>query len=161
MIEQVPSPNFRKMASPRKVTCIIIHATATSGIESPKAWLTSVESKVSAHYLIGMDGKIYQLVQENDVAYHAGESEWRGISHVNNFSIGIELVNANDGKMPYPEAQLSECAGLVASICKKRKIGPEDVIGHLNIAPGRKTDPAAFPWDNFRMDVSRAIADAA
>lgn len=93
---------------------------------------------------------IYQLVREPDIAYHAGESIWKGVPHVNYFSIGIELVNANDGIMEYPAEQLATCAELVADICKDRDIKLENVMGHKDIAPGRKTDPAEFPWDNFR-----------
>lgn len=145
-----PSPNFKAYASDRKITAIIVHATATSGIDSPRDWLCSKESQVSAHYLIGLDGKILRLVDEKNVAWHAGESFWKGLANVNRFSIGIELVNANDEKMEYPEPQLEACATLVKAICKDYDIGPEDVIGHKDIAPGRKTDPAGFPWDDFK-----------
>ncbi len=147
--EWCPSPNFLSAKS-RKITCVIIHATATSGIESPKAWLCNPDSKVSAHYLVDRDGKIYHLVRESNIAWHAGESEWRGVHGVNHISVGIELVNSNDGRMPYTEEQLAACASLVRPICKDYEIGIEDVVGHLDIAPGRKTDPAAFPWDEFR-----------
>lgn len=152
-IEHCPSPNFRKITYNRKITCVVLHATATSGLESPKDWLTNPDSKVSAHYLIGRDGACFQLVSENDVAWHAGESSWDGQSNVNSFSIGIELVNANDGIMDYSEHQLASCALLVSSICSERNIKPENVIGHLDIAPGRKTDPAGFPWDSFRRSI--------
>lgn len=150
-VELCPSPNFRKAVGSRPITCVIIHATATSGIDSPKAWLCNPESKVSAHYLIGKDGKTYQLVAENDIAWHAGESAWRGKNNVNAFSIGIELVNANDEKDPYPESQVETCAQLVAAICNGNGIACQDVVGHKDIAPGRKTDPAGFPFDDFRM----------
>lgn len=151
VIEKRFSPNFRRCNGERKVTCVIIHATATSGIESPLAWLSNKDSKVSAHYLIGLDGRTIQLVDERNVAWHAGESVWKDQPNVNSFSIGIELVNANDEKMAYPEEQLTSCAGLVADICLARKLSPADVIGHKDIAPGRKTDPAGFPWDDFRL----------
>ncbi len=145
-----PSPNFLSAPAGRKVTCVVIHATATSCIDSPKAWLCNPDSKVSAHYLIGLDGHIYHLVHESNVAYHAGESVWKGVEWVNHFSVGIELVNANDGVMEYPEEQLAACAALTAAICEDLGVKLEDVVGHLDIAPGRKTDPAAFPWDDFR-----------
>lgn len=147
------SPNYRKVNKARKVTCVVIHATATSGLTSPLEWLCNPESKVSAHYLIDLNGDIYQLVEENDIAWHAGESEWGGQKSVNSFSIGIELVNANDGKMEYPAEQVESCLGLVKSICKDYAIGPKDVIGHFDIAPGRKTDPAGFKFDDFRMSL--------
>lgn len=144
------SPNY-KPGRPGPVSCVILHATATSGLDSPLEWLTSPESKVSAHYLIGQTGAIYHLVHESDTAWHAGESSWRGQSGVNDFSVGIELVNSNDGHMEYPEDQLAACAYLVKALCLDYKIKPQDVVGHLDIAPGRKTDPMAFPWDDFRL----------
>ena len=148
------SPNCRKAKGTRAVTCIILHATATTGIESPKEWLCNPESGVSAHYLIGKDGRTIQLVPENDIAWHAGESEFGGHKGVNAFSIGIELVNANDGKDPYPIPQVERCARLVASICLKHGIACGAVVGHKDIAPGRKTDPAGFSFDEFRMRLS-------
>lgn len=149
-VQQFPSPNFRKSTNKRKVSCIVIHATATAKLASPLEWLTIPESKVSAHYLIDLDGTILQLVDENNIAWACGESEWRGQKGVNTFSISIELVNANDGIMPYPEPQIEACRHLVTAICKERNIKSVDVVGHADIAPGRKTDPLGFPWDDFR-----------
>lgn len=149
--EWCPSPNFLSVPPGRKVTCVVIHATATSGLDSPKEWLCNPNSKVSAHYLIGRTGVILHLVHESNVAWHAGDSEWRGQSGVNRFSVGIELVNSNDGQMEYPNDQLAAAAELVRAICADHGIKPQDVVGHADIAPGRKTDPAAFPWDDFRM----------
>lgn len=154
---QCPSPNFRRMKTPRIVTCIVIHATATSGIDSPKEWLCNPESGVSAHYLIGLDGQTFQLVDENNVAWHAGKSEWGGKKGVNAFSIGIELVNSNDGVCEYPCEQIASCSELVVGICKERGIRPENVVGHADISPGRKTDPAAFPWDDFRINLKEKL----
>lgn len=153
-IVQTPSPNFRRTPG-RQATCVIIHATATAGLQSPLNWLRAAESKVSAHYLIDVTGLIYQLVHDEDVAWHAGVSFWQGRTNVNDFSIGIELVNDNTGIMPYPEQQLAACAQLVKAICSERGITPENVVGHCDIAPGRKTDPGpAFPWANFRQRIA-------
>lgn len=148
-VKWVASPNFRAVKS-RKIWAVIIHSTATSGIKSPLEWLTSEASKVSAHYLIDRDGDIFQLVDELHVAWHAGTSSWAGAENVNNFSIGIELVNANDGIMTYPEAQLESLRSLVVAICKERNISSANVVGHYHIAPGRKTDPLGFPFDDFK-----------
>lgn len=145
-----PSPNQRRTPG-RRPTCVIIHATATPGLQSPLAWLCNPESKVSAHYLIDKNGIIYQLVHEEDVAWHAGVSFWQGKDNVNNFSIGIELVNKNDGLDPYPEAQLSSCGQLTRAICADNNIAPHDVIGHLDIAPGRKDDPRGLDLAAFRL----------
>jgi N-acetyl-anhydromuramyl-L-alanine amidase AmpD len=132
----------------------VIHATATAGKDSPLEWLCDKASKVSAHYLIDCFGTIYHLVHEQNVAWHAGESEWDNKPNVNHFSVGIELVNANDGKMPYTDAQVGACADLVGAICNEHGIAIKDVVGHKDIAPGRKTDPAGFPWDDFKLMLS-------
>lgn len=151
----IPSPNFHAGRA-HPISCVVMHATATSGLDSPKAWLCNPDSKVSAHYLIDLDGTILHLVHESDVAWHAGESEWKGQPNVNAYSVGLELVNSNDEKMEYPEAQLAAAAALVVAICKDYGVKLEDVVGHLDIAPGRKTDPAAFPWDDFRGRLTTA-----
>ncbi len=152
------SPHFTP-AKDRKIKCVVLHATATSGIGSPLQWFTDPGSKVSAHYVIDKDGRIVQMVTEKNIAWHAGVSSWKGLEvksprsgepSLNPTSIGIELVNPNDGYYPYPEEQLAACADLVTSICKDFRISAENVIGHADIALGRKTDPAAFPWEEFR-----------
>ena len=148
------SPNYKPFAAKRPITCVVIHATATNGINSPHEWLCDPASQVSAHYLIGKDGLVFQLVDENNEAWHAGPSEWRGQNFVNLFSVGIELVNSNDGIDPWPAAQVDACLDLVAQICKDNSIQPQDVIGHKDIAPGRKTDPVGFPFDDFRILLS-------
>lgn len=154
--EWVPSPNFFIPKTKRKITALVIHATATSGIDSPRDWLTNAASKVSAHYLIGRTGVILQLVEDKAVAYHAGESEWNGIKGLNPVSIGIELVNANDGVMDWPKDQIDALFSIAVPICKENGIKLVNVVRHLDIAPGRKTDPAGFPWGDFLMDLAKA-----
>lgn len=148
-----PSPNFR---SPRRkpVSVVVLHATA-GGFAGALQTLTdpapdNPDGRVSAHYLIDTDGRIFHLVHESDEAWHAGVSEWAGVSNVNDFSVGIELVNPNDGATPYAPAQIAAAAALVKAICSDYLIEPQNVVGHLDIAPGRKTDPAAFAWEDFR-----------
>lgn len=155
--EWVPSPNFKEPPSgaDRKISCLVIHATATAGIESPLRELCDPKSKtpekrVSAHYLIGKDGRIIHLVHETNIAFHAGVSAWRGQIAVNNFSIGYELVNLNDGKDPYSEAQITALASLVIPACQEHSIAPADVVGHLDVAPGRKDDPRGLDLVAFR-----------
>lgn len=148
-IQQYPSPNFRKSTNNRKVTCVVLHATQTAKLGSALEWLTIQESKVSSHYLIDLDGTILQLVDENNIAWTCGESSWKGQKGVNAFSISIEIVNANDGVMPYPEAQLEALRALVGAICRERNLGSEDITTHAAISPGRKTDPLGFPMDDF------------
>lgn len=145
-----PSPNYTPQDPGRIISCVIIHSTATKDKESPLNWLCNPESKVSAHYLIDQLGGIWHLVHEQNIAWHAGESAFNGMSNVNRFSVGIELVNINDGHSAYPDSQLAACSDLVSVICKDYGLKPEAVVGHADIAPGRKTDPAGFPWLEFR-----------
>jgi len=145
----IPSPNFRTPKPPRGITLIVLHATETAGIQSPLDWLRNKKSKASAHYLIGKDGIVFQLVDEIDITWHAGISAWKGQIAVNNFSIGIELVNLNNGKDSWPDDQIRSCARISAGICKDHKLSADSIVGHFQISPGRKTDPVNFPWEDF------------
>ena len=144
-----PSPNF-KLEPNRAISCLVLHATETSSLSSPLSWLCDPKSQVSAHYLIDIDGTIYQLVDDRHTAWHAGKSEWDGIPGVNHFSIGIEMVNLNDGKMPYPEPQVAACADLVKFLVETYKVSLHDIVRHADIAPGRKNDPLGFDMEGFK-----------
>jgi len=148
-----PSPNFRE-ANGRAVTCIVLHATATPSLASPLSWLCDPASKVSAHYLIGTDGELYHLVLDNNIAWHAGVSEWKGRESVNSFSVGIEMVNDNTGHMVYPEAQVAACADVVRYLMDEYDVKAEDVVRHADVAPGRKNDPLGFDMAGFRGRLS-------
>ena len=101
---------------------------------------------VAAHYLIGRDGKILKLVEEKNIAYHAGVSTVPdGRNNVNKFSIGIELVaNEKDG---YTKEQYDSVSRLVNEI--KSRYDIKYVLGHKDISPGRKTDPWKFDWNKL------------
>lgn len=101
--------------------------------------------EVSAHYLISRQGEVFQLVDEARRAWHAGKGEWRGNTDVNSRSIGIELDN--DGRSPFSEPMMASLEGLLADIMSRHSIAPEGVIGHSDMAPGRKFDPGPrFDW---------------
>lgn len=164
--EWCPSPNF-KAAAGRKITCVVMHATATDGIDSPRRWLCDPASQASAHYLIGKTGHVLHLVREENVAWHAGYSAWKGRQFVNAFSVGIELVNRNDGVDEYPEDQLAAAAELVAAICRDHGVRLEDVVGHVDVVDGQTpeekaerlrlhSDPRGFPWADFRGRLAAA-----
>lgn len=140
-IRKVPSPNF----DARRANMVILHHTSDSTVDEALATLTDPERKVSTHYLIGRDGEIVQLVEENDRAWHAGKSWWGGNTDINSASIGIELDN--DGDEPFPDAQIHALLGLLADIRQRHGIPRANVVGHADVAPGRKVDPSAwFPW---------------
>lgn len=129
-------------------------------------WFQSKASAVSAHYVVGRDGKIVQMVREEDVAWHAGHSAMRpretppGEPNVNDFSIGIEMVGTMDSG--FTDRQLASVYELVAQIVSRYKIPPERVVGHIHIAPGRKIDPDGvdhqFPWAKCKLIAQQAYA---
>ena len=99
--------------------------------------------KVSSHFLIRRDGAIIQFVRCGQRAWHAGESSWRGRSHCNEFSIGIELEGSD--VLPFEDIQYEKLAELTRALKMKYPIA--DIVGHSDISPGRKTDPGPhFDW---------------
>lgn len=91
---------------------IVLHATVGSA-RSALAWLTNPAARVSAHYLIDKTGRVYQLVADEEAAWHAGRAEWKGQTAINEISLGIELENANDGRDPYPAPQITAVLSLL------------------------------------------------
>ena len=107
--------------------------------------LCDPDFEVSAHYLVGRDGQLWQLVDEARRAWHAGTGSWQGRTDVNSRSIGIELDNT--GRHPFPEPQMRVLEALVSEIRARWGIPAEGVIGHSDMAPGRKFDPGRwFDW---------------
>lgn len=119
---------------------------------SALARLCDSAAAVSAHYVVDVDGTVFRLVPEEDVAWHAGVSSWRGRRGLNRWSIGIEVVNPGHehGYQPFPEAQLEACLELGFDIVERWRIEPWNVVGHGDIAPMRRADPGElFPWQRF------------
>ena len=136
-----PSPNFDQ----RRPNLVIIHHTSNATSAQALRTLTSPERKVSAHYLIGRDGTRYQLVADNERAWHAGAGSWHGLTDINSISIGIELDN--NGIDPFPVAQIDSLLVLIEDLCNRHRIAPGQIIGHADLAPSRKVDPSRqFPW---------------
>jgi len=103
--------------------------------------------KVSSHFLIRRDGELVQFVSCAQRAWHAGESSWRGRSRCNDFSLGIELEGTDE--TPFTDAQYAQLAGLTRALAAAYPV--TDIVGHADIAPGRKTDPGPhFDWPRFR-----------
>lgn len=110
-----------------------------------RARLCDPAHEVSAHWLIGADGAVEQLVDEGLRAWHAGAGAWGAVGDVNSRSIGIEL--ANTGAQPFSEPQMAALERLLAGILARWAIRPERVIGHSDMAPARKSDPGPrFDW---------------
>jgi N-acetylmuramoyl-L-alanine amidase len=107
--------------------------------------LRDPEAKVSCHYLVAEDGQILRMVPEEERAWHAGDSSWRGNHRINSASIGIEIVNPGHelGYRPFPDEQIDALIPLVADIKQRHLITRGNVVGHSDIAPRRKQDPAS------------------
>lgn len=118
---------------------IVLHYTAMQSATGARDWLCNPASGVSAHYVLDRDGTCWQLVLEEMRAWHAGPGAWGGIDEINSRSIGIEIVNT--GAEPFPEPQLAALEELMRGIMTRWRIGPERVIGHSDMALGRKIDP--------------------
>jgi LysM repeat protein len=158
-VEWVGSPNFNQRLRADDITAIIIHSTASSTLQGVISWFNNPNAKVSAHYTISKDGRIVQHVRDEDRAWHAGQSVWKGRHSCNDYTIGIELVNLNDGRDPYPEAQHQANAGLCAYLRRQYNIRADDIAGHVDIAlpPGRKSDPRGYDLDRLRRDVAAIV----
>lgn len=108
-------------------------------------------TEVSAHYLIAEDGEVLSLVPEDLRAWHAGAGRWGAVGDVNSRSIGIEL--SNTGFVPFAAAQMDALEDLLGGLRARWGIRPERVIGHSDMAPGRKIDPGPrFDWRRLALD---------
>ena len=143
-ITQKPSKNLEKLKD-RRIKYVIIHYTGMKDQKSAIKRLQSKVAKVSCHYLISRGGKVYQMVRDLDVAWHAGKSKWGKDINLNSKSIGIELVNK--GFEIFPKKQIVALIKILKILKKKHKIKPSYILGHEDISPGRKSDPGSkFPW---------------
>lgn len=145
------SANFNSREG-QAVDMVIIHYTGMQSAEAALERLCDPASEVSAHYVIDEDGTIYGLVDEADRAWHAGVSEWQGATNINSRSIGIELVNPGyeHGYREFPPVQIDALIALLKDILARHRIPLPRVLGHSDVAPGRKQDPGhLFPWDRL------------
>jgi N-acetylmuramoyl-L-alanine amidase len=147
-IIDAPSPNFDERTAPPNM--LVLHYT---GMETGEAALARLRDptppRVSSHYMIEEDGRLFRLVPEERRAWHAGVSFWKGERSLNAVSIGIEIVNPGHelGYRPFPEAQIATLLRLVGEIRERWDIPDGRILGHSDIAPNRKVDPGElFPW---------------
>ena len=164
----VDSDTYQSTGKSQRIKTIVLHYTVSDNERSIKTLTTG---NVSAHYLVldNDDDKIYNLVPENERAWHAGDGGFAGRTILNDTSIGIEIVNAgikpeyrnalNNGALDYhpyehfvafDELQIKKVAELVQDIVARYDISPKNIIGHSDMAPSRKIDPGAkFPWQRL------------
>ena len=148
-IKHLKSPNYIHCNKRRNIHSVIIHYTGMRSLQSAVERLLSKKYEVSSHYLISRTGKIIQLVKDNNIAWHAGISNWFKFKNLNKNSIGIELENKGHqyGYQAFPSKQIVQLIKILKILKRKFKIKNVNIIGHSDIAPSRKIDPGEkFPW---------------
>ena len=148
-IKYLGSPNFIFHNKRRKIHSIVIHYTGMRSLQSAVERLLSKKHEVSSHYIIDRNGKISQLVKDNNIAWHAGISNWFSFKNLNKTSIGIELENKGHqyGYQNFPNTQINQLIKVLKILKKKFNIQNINITGHSDIAPNRKKDPGEkFPW---------------
>ena len=128
----------------RKPNFVIIHHTAQNSLDQTIKTFTLERTQVSAHYVISRDGQVVQMLNDYLRANHAGIGRWGNDTDLNSSSIGIELDN--NGSEPFSDAQIKSLCAVLGTLKKKYNIPTANFIGHADIAPSRKPDPANFPW---------------
>lgn len=129
----------------RKPNFIVLHHTAQDSIQQTLKTFTLKQTNVSAHYVIGRDGKVIHMLNDYLRAWHAGNGSWGRNTDINSSSIGIELDN--NGFEPFSDIQINSLLALLTKLKKDYNIPAQNIIGHADIAPSRKRDPSAlFPW---------------
>jgi AmpD protein len=161
----VPSPNFGPRPPEAVVSLLVIHNISLPpgqfGTGCVPRFFTNqlaadehpyfagiADLKVSSHFLIERDGTLYQFVNGNDRAWHAGASCYKGRPDCNDYSVGIELEGCDD--TPYSDMQYQVLAQVTMALRRYYPMIGNRIAGHNEIAPGRKTDPgAAFDWPRY------------
>ncbi len=148
-----PSPNFDARTAPPEI--LVLHYTGMkTGPEAVKR-LRDPASKVSSHYVVEEDGRIFRLVPEERRAWHAGVSYWKGQRNINGVSIGVEIVNPGHefGYRDFPKPQIDAVIALCTDIRGRWTIDDGHVVGHSDVAPARKDDPGElFPWKRLAKE---------
>lgn len=151
-IVECPSPNHDERPAGAAVDILLMHYTGMKTADEALARLTDPAAKVSAHYTVGSDGRVFRHVPEDRRAWHAGVSWWAGERNVNARSIGIEIVNPGHefGYVPFVDEQIEAVIELSRGILARHPIPPGRVLGHSDVAPARKEDPGElFPWQRL------------
>src|SRR5882724_1206384 len=143
----VASPNHDARGA--KVDILLLHYTGMTTDEGALARLVDKDSKVSSHYFVYEDGRVFQLVSEQQRAWHAGAASWKRATDINARSIGIEIANPGHefGYRDFPDPQIDAVIALCRDIVARHHIRRERVLAHSDVAPTRKNDPGEkFPW---------------
>lgn len=148
-IKWLPSPNFDDRDKTIPIDMLVLHYTGMKTGAAAIERLCDPAAKVSAHYVVEENGRIFSLVREDNRAWHAGLSFWRGARDINGRSIGIEIVNPGHefGYRQFPTVQIESVKSLATDIIARHAIPARNIVGHSDVAPARKEDPGElFNW---------------
>jgi N-acetylmuramoyl-L-alanine amidase len=151
-VTDAPSPNHDDRPDGAPVDMLILHYTGMRSGDAAIDRLCDPAAKVSAHYVVEEDGRVFRLVPEARRAWHAGISHWRGASGLNARSIGIEVVNPGHehGYRPFAALQMAALCDLCLGVLARHPIPAWNVVGHSDVAPDRKEDPGEFfDWEGL------------
>jgi len=175
--DYIASPNHDERPEGTVVSLIVVHGISLPPGEFGGPWINDFftnnldsdqhpyfaeisELKVSSHFLIRRNGDLIQYVPVHQRAWHAGQSSFEGCSQCNDFSIGIELEG--EDHVPYDDRQYASLIALIALLMRSYPaISMNNIVGHADIAPGRKTDPGvAFDWSALRKKLAARLASS-
>ncbi len=152
MFKKYTSPNFNDRIGYDVPILIVLHYTGMKTGKDALEHLCKPQSEVSAHYVIEEKGKTHHLVPDEKRAWHAGVSYWGGETDINSASIGIELVNPGHefGYEVFSKKQIKALVKLCQGLISEYGIKPNCILGHSDVAIGRKVDPGhLFPWEEL------------
>ncbi len=174
-VKQVASPNRDPRPAGVEADLIVVHGISLPPGEFGGPWIDRLftnslpaqvhpyfaqvcSQRVSSHVLVARDGAVTQYVAFGDRAWHAGKSLYQGREACNDFSVGVELEGTDT--LPYESMQYDALAEVVAALCAAYpRLSPDRLVGHSDIAPGRKTDPGpAFDWPRARRLIAAAVS---
>ena len=144
-----PNPNCDMRPPGSVIDTLVLHYTGMLSAQAALDRLCDPAAGVSSHYVVDEDGRVHALVPEGSRAWHAGVSCWRGRTELNATSIGIEIVNPGHewGYRPFPALQMAAVCELCLAVLARHPIPARNVVGHSDVAPGRKQDPGElFDW---------------
>ncbi len=151
-IRELPSPNHDARPDGTPIDMLVLHYTGMRSSADAIARLRDPAAKVSAHYVVEEDGGVLRLVPEERRAWHAGTSWWRGMTALNDRSIGIEIVNPGHewGYRPFGALQTAAVCDLCLAVLSRHPVPARNVVGHSDVAPDRKQDPGElFDWQGL------------
>jgi len=158
----IPCAAIQRRTQP--ITCLVLHHTATA---LPSAMQTlqgkTSSHRVGIHYLVSDEPKprVFRMAHECFATSHAGKSQWKDYNGLNQYSVGIEIVNLDGNVHAYPPAQIAAIIRLCQDIIRRNNISPVNVVAHSDIAVGRKVDPGSlFPWAQLAAASVGAWPDA-